>query len=230
MTEPPSTTRFKPEMPRIPGVSDPSSPKPPQRNPFLPLLIGVLVVGVLLFAASRWLSRSKPVEHPRAEPAAQIEVPSPTPDPSASLPRADEIHPAIATVVELAKAWSSADFFIRNKLTGEMVPATIVRLPGGAPSQAASYWAFSRTAPYGSCQLEYIPDLGKLRKEYGFGRATHPLVGNPCSRTLYDPLKTADLPGNVFVRGAIVQGGDIRPPFSIEIQLRGKQILAIRTE
>ena len=55
------------------------------------------------------------------------------------------------------------------------------------------------------------------------------LVGNPCSRTLYDPLKTSNRPGNVRMRGAIVHS-DIRPPFAVEIKIQGKQILAIRTE
>jgi len=69
-----------------------------------------------------------------------------------------------------------------------------------------------------------------LKTEYGFRAPNHPLVGNPCSRTLYDPLRTASLPGNFWVRGAIVQGSDIRPPFGVELQIQGKQILAIRSE
>jgi hypothetical protein len=56
------------------------------------------------------------------------------------------------------------------------------------------------------------------------------MVGNPCSRTVFDPVKTTNLPGNVWVRGAIVQGSDLRPPLGIELQIKGKDILAIRTE
>lgn len=130
----------------------------------------------------------------------------------------------------MTKPWSFKDFFIRDKLTGESVPATVVRLPGGSASQASGYWAFSRKALYGSCQLEFVTDLDKLHGEYDYRAANHPLAGNPCTHTLYDPLKTASLPGNVWIRGAIVQGSDIRPPLGVEIKVQGKEILAIRTE
>lgn len=217
-------------MPRIPGVTD-SSAKSPRRNPLLPLMIGFLVLGLLILLGSRWLTHhSRPAEHAAVEPTPQIDVPPPAPDPSASLAHATEAHPAIATIADLSKPWSSVDFFIKNALTGENIPATIVRLPGGAVTAASGYWAFSRKAPYGSCQLEYIPDLNKIRTDYDYRKTTHPLVGNPCSRTLYDPLRTANLPGNVWIRGAIVQGSDIRPPFGIEIKIQGKEILAIRSE
>jgi len=55
-------------------------------------------------------------------------------------------------------------------------------------------------------------------------------LSNPCSRTVYDPLKYASLPGNVLARGAIVQGSDLRPPLGIEVKIQGKEILAIRME
>ena len=153
------------------------------------------------------------------------------PDPNAALPHATETDPAIAAIADLSKPWASANFFIRNKLTGENIPATIVRLPGGSASTPSGYWAFSRKAPFGNCQLEYISDLDKLRNDYDFKRANHPLVGNPCSRTLYDPLRTTNLPpDNIWIRGAIVQGSDIRPPFGVEIKIQGKQILAMRSE
>jgi len=217
-------------MPQIPGVGGPG-PRRPSSNPLLPLIIGLAVLGIVLIVAVRWLSRPKPAEKPVAEQAPQIEVPPPPPDPNAALPHATEANPGIANIADLAKPWSSADFFVRNKLTGENIPATIIRLPGGSPTSPSGYWAFSRRAPYGDCQLEYIPDLNKLRTEYDYKNANHPLVGNPCSRTLYDPLKTANLPpDNIWIRGAIVQGSDIRPPLGVEIKIQGKQILAIRSE
>ena len=189
------------------------------------------MLGIVLIVAVRWLSRPKPVERPVADQAPQIEVPPPPPDPNAALPHATESDPGIASITDLAKPWASADFFIRNKLTGENIPATIVRLPGGSATSPSGYWAFSRKAPYGNCQLEYISDLDKLRTDYDYKRANHPLVGNPCSRTLYDPLKTTSLPpDNIWIRGAIVQGSDIRPPLGVEIKIQGKQILAIRSE
>jgi hypothetical protein len=218
---------LKAEMPQIPGVSGPRKSTP---NPMLPLIIGLVVIGIILLFAVRWLSRSKPIEPARAEQAPQLEIPPAPPDPASLLPHATESDPAIATVTDLSKPWASADFFVRNRLTGENIPATIVRLPSGSATLPTGYWAFSRKPPYGSCLLEYVADLNRLREEYGFPRARHPLVGNPCSRTLYDPLKTSNLPGDIWMRGAIVQGSDIRPPLGVEIKIQGKQILAMRSE
>jgi hypothetical protein len=218
---------LKAEMPQIPGVAGPRKSQP---NPILPLIIGLVVIGIILLFAVRWLSRSKPAEPAVAEQSPQLEIPAAPPDPSSLLPHATESDPVIANVADLSKPWAYADFFVRNRLTGENIPATIVRLPTGSPTLPTGYWAFSKKAPYGSCQLEYVPDLNRLRAEYGFPRANHPLVGNPCSRTLYDPLKTSNLPGDVWMRGAIVQGSDIRPPLGVEIKIQAKQILAIRSE
>jgi len=216
-------------MPQIPGVND-GSVRRRKRNPLLPLIIALLVMGLLILVAVRWFGHHKPIAPITAEQAPQIDVPAPPPDPSATLPRASETNPSIGLTSDFSRPWSSADFFIKDKLTGENKPATIIRLPGGSPAQASGYWAYSRKPIYGSCELEYITDLDKLRGEYGYRAAVHPLVGNPCTHTLYDPLKTANLPGNVWIRGAIVQGSDIRPPFGVEIKVQGKEILAIRTE
>lgn len=228
MTENSSSSRFKPDMPQIPGVTPPL--RSGRFNPLSPLIIGLFALGIVLVIAVLWFSHSRPAESTRVEPAPQIEVPPPPPDPSALLPHADSENQVVASVPDLAKPWSSADFFIRNLVTGEDVPATVVRLPSGSASTPSGYWAFSRKAAYANCQLEYISDLDKLRQEYDYRHAAHPLVGNPCTRTLYDPLRTVNLPGNIWIRGAIVQGSDIRPPLGVEIQIQGKQILAIRTE
>jgi hypothetical protein len=140
------------------------------------------------------------------------------------------MNPAIASPSDLSKPWSSADFFILDTASGEDVPATIVRLPSGSATTPIGYWAFSRKAPSGTCQLEYISDLSKLRSDYDYQHPTHPLVGNPCTRTLYDPLRTVNFPGNIWIRGAIAQGSDVRPPLAIELKIQNKQILAIRSE
>ena len=135
------------------------------------------------------------------------------------------------SVEEMAKPWSSKRFFIRNAVSGVEVAGILVRLPTGSPSRASGYWAFSVDAPYGNCRLEYVTDLARLRTEYGFAAAKHPMVGNPCNHTVFDPAKTTALPGTgAIVGGAIVQGSDLRPPLSIEIRVRGKDIEAIRTE
>jgi hypothetical protein len=228
MPDQPPSDRFKAEMPQIPGVSSPGT-QPAARDSSLKLGIGLLAVLLVVFLGARWAL------HPRhAEPSTadqpQIAVPTPAPDPSTVLPHASDASPGIAHIEEMAKPWSSKQFFIRNELSGENIPAMLIRLPTGSASQSSGYWAFSVNAPYGDCRLEYVTDLGKLKTDYGFSAAKHPMVGNPCSRTLFDPLKMTNLPGNFFVRGAIVQGSDLRPPLGVEIRVRGKDILAIRTE
>ncbi len=226
MTDQPPSDRFKTEMPEVPGVS---GSRASAANPAVKLVIGLVAVLLVVFGGARWVVRSKHAE-PKPVEQPQIEVPSPAPDPSTLIPHATEAEPGIADVAEMAKPWSSKQFYIRNGLTGENIPAMLLRLPAGSASQASSYWAFSTKSPFGNCQLEYITDLEKLKNEYGFRAAKHPMLGNPCSRTVFDPLKTANLPGNVFVRGAIVQGSDLRPPLGVEIQIQGKNILAVRAE
>jgi hypothetical protein len=228
-----SNARFKPEMPAIPGVQPalpPSGGGSPRLNPLLLVGIAALVLALLILVGVRLLSHHRPVEQAKTGPPAQIEVPPPPPDPNSLLPHATEANPVIGNINDFSKPWSSAVFFIRNTITGEDVPATIVRLPTGSPARRSSYWAFSRKAIYGTCQLEYIYDLDKLRQDYGYKSANHPLVGNPCTRVLYDPLKTTNLPGNLWIRGAIIQGSDVRPPIGVEIQIQGKNVLATRTE
>jgi len=228
MTEQPPSDRFKTEMPQIPGV--PRS-RASGSNPAVLLVAGLLAVLLVVFVGARWALRSKRPEPKAAEQQPQIEVPSPAPDPSTLLPHATESAPGIADVTEMAKPWASRQFFIRNHLTGENIPALLVRLPTGSASQAAGYWAFAINSPFGNCKLEYVTDLEKLKNDYGFAAPKHPMVGNPCSRTVFDPLKTSTLPGSeVWVRGAIVQGSDLRPPLGVEIKIQGKDILAVRAE
>jgi len=38
------------------------------------------------------------------------------------------------------------------------------------------------------------------------------------------------MPGNVWVRGGVVQGVDVRPPLEIEVVLKGQNIIANRME
>lgn len=230
MTDQPPPDRFKTEMPQIPGVAG-SAARPAATNPAVKLIIGLLAMLLVVFVGARWALRPRHVEPKKAEEQPQIDVPSPAPDPSTLLPHATDANPGIANVEEMAKPWSSKEFFLRNTLSGENVPAILVRLPTGSPSRAAGYWAFSVNAPYGNCRLEYITDLAKLRTEYGFSNAKHPMVGNPCNHTVFDPARTTTLPGvGAIVRGAIVQGSDLRPPLGIEIEVRSKEILAIRAE
>jgi len=230
MADQPPSDRFKVEMPQVPGVSAPHA-GPGANGSALKLVIGLIVVLVVVFLGARWALRPGHGESKTGEPQPQIEVPSPAPDPSTLVPHASDNAPSIATIKEMAKPWSAKDFFVRNGLTGENVPAILVRLPTGSSTRATGYWAFSVNAPYGNCRLEYITDLARLRTDYGFADAKHPMVGNPCNHTVFDPAKTTTLPGTgAIVRGAIVQGSDLRPPMGVEIRVRGKDIEAIRAE
>jgi hypothetical protein len=141
---------------------------------------------------------------------------------------ATQSNPEIATVSELAQPWSSRKFFFRSLTESKNVPALIVRLPGPA-AQSKSYWAFSLEAPFSQCQFEYIDDLTKISSNYGF-EAKHPMVVNPCSHTVFDPLQLKEIPGNILVRGAVVRGFDPRPPYGIEVKISGDQIQAVAME
>jgi hypothetical protein len=231
MTDLPPSDRFKSEMPQIPGVSGPSSRSGAASNPAVKLVLVLLAVLLVVFLGARLAFRAKHVAPQSVDQQPQIDVPAPAPDPNSLLPHATDAEPGIADATEMAKPWSSKEFFIRNRLSGENIPALLVRLPAGSPSQASGYWAFEQKSPYGNCKLEFLTDLDKLKKDYGFRDPKHPMVGNPCSRTVFDPLKTTNLPGSgAWVRGSIVQGSDLRPPLAVELKVEGKKILAVRTE
>lgn len=231
MTDQPQSERFKAEMPDIPGVAaGAASHQGMAANPTLRLVAGLAIVLFVCLFGARWLLRPKHTEAPPAAPPPQIEVPAPAVDPTASMPRATAAAPEIATVTEMVKPWTSKSFFFVNHLTGESVPALLIRLSSGSPSQVDGYWALETNVPFGTCKLEYITDLGRLINDYDFRTAKHPMVGNPCSRSVFDPLKMSEIPGNFWVRGSLVQGSDVRPPLGIELQIQGKNILAVRME
>jgi hypothetical protein len=83
--------------------------------------------------------------------------------------------------------------------------------------------------PFSQCQFVYLDNVARLSSDYGFD-AAHPMVVNPCSRSIYDPLQHKELPGNILVRGAIVRGSDLRPPFGIELKISGNHIRAVAME
>src|SRR6266849_4906266 len=167
MPDQPPSDRFKADMPQIPGVSTTVS-RPAASDPSVKLGIGLLAVLLAVFLGARWALRPRHAEPKAADQQPQIEVPSPAPDPSTLLPHATDASPGIADVEEMAKPWSSKEFFIRNGLSGENIPGMLVRLPTGAASQASGYWAFSMNSPFGNCRLEYVTDLAKLKSDYGF--------------------------------------------------------------
>jgi hypothetical protein len=226
-SQPPPGDRFKAEMPQIPGVTVQTVKPTGTGVPWL-IMAGLVAVLIAVLVGGRILSKSRRTDAPPA-PTAQIDIPAPVPDVAASVPVATDQDPVVATISEL-KPWGAKQFTFRNRLTGENVPALIVRLPSGSSAQASGYWSFAMKPAYGNCRLDYIDDLEKLRTDYGYQQARHPMVGNPCNRSLYDPLKYAPLPGSVLARGAVVQGSDLRPPLGIETRIHGKQILVVRME
>jgi hypothetical protein len=224
----PPNDRFKAEMPLIPGVSTPTVIKPTAVGvPWL-IMAGLVAVLIAVFVGGKILSKSRRTDV-SPTPAPQIDVPAAVSDLTASVPVVTEPDPVVAVISEL-KPWGAKQFTFHSRLTGENVPALIVRLPTGSSTQSSGYWSFVMKAAYGTCQLNYIDDLQTLKSDYGYQQARHPMVGNPCSRSLYDPLKYAALPGDVLARGAVVQGSDLRPPLGIENKIHGKQILAVRME
>jgi hypothetical protein len=230
MAEPPNADRFKSEMPRIPGVTDDSAARRRANKP--PVALVAVFLTILLFVAIvvHFVMRPRRTENLSSAITPQLEVPAPASDPVAALPQATKSDPVVATTEEMSKPWSDKDFLFRDRLTGENIPALLIRLPSGSPSKSSAYWGLVMTAAYGSCHLEYLTDLNKLRDDYGFRGAKHPMLGDPCSRTVFDPAKLTMLSGNVWVRGAIVQGSDLRPPLGIEIRVHGKNIMAVRRE
>jgi len=148
---------------------------------------------------------------------------------SAKLEQAAHIANVAATVQELAGPWSSKTFIFRRPETKEDISSIVIRLPDNAPDEPKSYWAFSMQTPFGHCQLEYITDLQKVTHDYKF-QGKHPMVGDPCSRAVFDPLEMADLPNGDWARGAIVKGYGFRPPLGIEIRIQGDQLVAAKIE
>lgn len=215
---------FRPEMPRIPGLGPGlrQTVRGPSGFDAQRLLhIGGIAAGVVLIGiATFWWVKSKP--RGAAAPLSDVEVPEQTvpapapPNPVAPIP--DDRNEA-ATVDELSKPWAAKKFVFVKPFTRENIDAMVIRLPGGG------LWAFSLQAPYGRCELEFITDLAALASMYRFN-ASHPMVVNPCDSTVYDPLKVGPLGGETWARGEIVKGNSLRPPISIDVQVRGRSIVA----
>jgi hypothetical protein len=235
---------FKPQQPTIPGVE----PQPERARPeasavptlepprevatapvshaaqpkiiliVLGAVVAVVLVGGLILWGKVASSRAIPVSADTTAPAADAPPPAP------AAPSEPMGPGAIATVGELAKPWASKHFQYRNFVSGQLEPAMVVHLPHG------EYWGFSLVEPFGTCQLEFVTDLDKLRADYGY-RAEHPMVADPCNHTVYDLLRYGGgASSDDLVRGVIVQGNGIRPPMAIEIKVQGNNVVAGRSE
>jgi len=247
---------FKPAQPYIPGVATPATQEHHQESGWIggeppshgllgaainarlpnPAELKLLWVGITLatalataalllinaHATNPFTGSYVAVTQPKIVPA---DVPKP-PEDAQDAPRIDGKLPVapgvIATTSELAKTWSSKEFYFRDPVTAKPVPAVLVRLPGG------TLWAFSLREPYGSCELEYVTNLKQLRDQYGF-TAAHPMVGDPCNKTLFDLTQYGNGPSGL-VRGEVAQGSGWRPPLAIELRTKGDEIIAARME
>jgi len=183
---------------------------------FAPVLV---IAGVILWVVMRPVRTPGQASSP--QPAELQQPARPPKEPSGSV--------GLPTVQELGKPWSSKTFDFRTRLTGENIPSIVIRLPSGAADQPRAYWAFSLQEPLGRCQLEYITDLRKLSADYGY-EANHPMVGNPCSRAIFDPLQMTEALGGAWIRGAIVKGYGVRPPLGIKIRIERNQLVPIEME
>jgi hypothetical protein len=215
---------FRPEMPQIPGVSQGSrqakrgfSGLDTQR---LLQIGGIVAAMVMIGAVVFWWVKSK--SRGVANQASDAEVAdqeSPTPPLPNAIAPAHDGPTVAATVDELSKPWTAKKFTFVKPVTQEKIDAMVIRLPSGG------LWAFSLQGPYGRCELEFVTNLASLASTYGYN-SSHPMVVNPCDRTLYDPLKVGALGGNTWVRGEIVQGSGLRPPISIDVKVSGRSIVA----
>jgi hypothetical protein len=226
--DPKKPKTFEAAQPKIPGVPPPRPKKQAGANgagasawlqqPLVLAAAGAAVI-VLVAGIFWWTHGSARAIETAPITATETSTEKTAPAaPEAAVPTAPG---KIATTEELAQTWSAKKFYFRDAgMKGSL--SEVVHLPGN------KYWAFSLREPYGSCELEYITDLSKLKSEYNF-EATHPMVGDPCTHSVYDLTAYGSGP-NGLVRGAAVAGPSVRPPFAIEIEIRGKDIIATRSE
>jgi hypothetical protein len=218
--------RFQAAMPAIPGV-------PTQRKRQIKLSSRQATLAfcalIALISGGVWMAARKP--H-----AAVVLVPDP---PVPDLPPAEPINdtatspvPAtneIGTIEEFARPWSVKKFTYTSLMTHARVPAIAIRLPVGDGHSSESYWAISLQVPYGHCELEYVTDENALAQRFGF-HATHPMIADACSGTIYDPLRVTTMSDGAWARGEIVQGAGVSPPLQVEILIEGDKIVAGRSE
>jgi hypothetical protein len=74
-----------------------------------------------------------------------------------------------------------------------------------------------------------VTDLGKLASQFGY-HARHPMVADPCSGTLYDPLRLGTTPDGAWARGEAVQGSSIRPPVAVQVRVEANRLVALQVE
>jgi hypothetical protein len=207
---------------------------PPQLRALPPAALyggagGVAVLLVILLWLVFRSPEQPPVPLPQAEatPAAPASPAAAEPGQTAEpAPEVFTLPATVATTQEMAKAWSYKKFIIRQ--AGERIPAMVLRLPGSA-GNASAYWGFSLRAPFGRCDLDLITDTQKLASEFGYS-VSHPMVVDPCTNTLFHPLRMGTIGPSTYARGEVVQGTALRPPVAVEIRIQKGEVIAVRTE
>lgn len=222
-------SRFKSQMPQIPGVI-PSAPVNQQSKPNRTWIFATAGVVFLIGSIVAW--RIMNSSHAPAALAAEELTPSPAPEelpPPPAAPVAQTASNEIGTLAELSQPWESKKFKFSHGFPRETGFAIVIRLPNGNGRTASSFWGIQLKAPYGQCNLDFITDLSEISTKYGY-RASHPMVVEPCSGTIYDPLKLGTLSDGSWARGEIVQGAGFRPPMQVEILVQGNKLVAGRSE
>ncbi len=226
----PKKPQFQAPQPQIPGVSarQPQAPASTTATsattakkhvqPFYVWAAGGGAILVLIIAIFWWAHGVSNATNNAPVAAAPVAAARPVPPkPTERLPVAPG---AIATVSQMKEPWSTRKFLYRYS-DGTVGPALLVHLHGD------NYWAFSLREPLGNCELE-LASVERLRDYYEL-YAKYPMVGDPCSRTVYDLTQYVNGP-NGLVRGAIVTGAGSRPPLAIEVDVKGQEIVASRSE
>jgi len=231
---------FKADTPSLPGVPQKNVPVAATRAGFKldikdPKVMAGAGIGLAIVVLLAWMlfggsGSSAPPPSPSQTNSAAPDS-STNPAPAATQPATPMIvvvpvPGSVGTVEDFPQPWSIKKIFLQ-KATGR-VPALIIRLPGGSPRRAESYWGLLLMSPYGRCELEYIEDLKKIADDYGY-RARHPMVVDPCNLTVFDPLRMGDV-GGIVARGEVVQGTALRPPLAIDLRMDGNRIMVLQTE
>lgn len=222
MPDEPKKTNFQAAQPHIPGVPV----REVKEHAGTGAMAGVRylwVAGggaiVVVIVALVWWAHGA-TKATISAPVASTPVTAAQPTPSKPSEKLPVAPGPVATVAQMKEPWSTRKFLYRYT-NGTVGPALLVHLHGD------NYWAFSLREPFGNCELE-LASVERLRDYYEL-YAKYPMVGDPCSRTVYDLTRYGSGP-NGLVRGAIVAGTGSRPPLAIEVQVEGEKIVASRSE
>lgn len=228
--------RFRPTPPNVPGVpvsgaaaptEQPAARARTQRLVVAGAGLGVIVAGLLWYGLRP--ENSVPIGGVRvAEPAAGAPggvaaAPASAGGHTGSIPVAPG---EIGKVEEFAKPWSAKRFLFRR--LSEESAAMIIRLPSGSARSPQGYWAFGLGRGNEACQLQLVQDREVLARDFDHP-ARHPMVVDPCTRAVFDPLRLGEV-GGAWIRGDVVRGPAYRPPPAILIRVDGSRISAVRME